>query len=475
MLDAATTRKALKISTIEGASATVHLVITTGAFLTGYALLLGANDFELGLLTAIPLLTQIFQVAGAYLVEKTGKRKAVATWGLFIGRSMWLPIALIPALPVSEPVRLFILLFGLAGLASNFATPAWVAWMTDLVPRRLRGRYFGKRNRIVALVTMLVSLFAGVILDLARGANHPYFGYLTLQLLAVAAAALAFYFLRRQPEPPYRAEWTPDFAHYISRPLNHTNYRRVILFYLWWVAAVGLAAPFFSAHLIKHLQWNFKSIAYLGILSSATSVLVQPWWGKAVDRYGHKPVITVTVLGMAHLPLYYALCPYDVRWPIYANALLAGVFWSGFNLAMFNLVMYALPNHGRPGFIAIHAALSGVTNFVASSFGGWLAEMLSSVHWHVLGLTVVNYQLLFLLTALLRSPGLLILKRIDEPEAKRTGVLVRQVFIEVNRRMGYGRQVFMLPIVNGRKKLRSVRENRKNRKKNASTTAKAGG
>ncbi len=461
MLDATTTRKALKISTIEGAAATVHLVITTGAFLTGYALLLGANDFELGLLSAIPLLMQVFQVPGAYLVEKTGKRKTVATWGLFLGRSVWLPISLIPALPVSQPVRLFIFLFGLAGLATNFATPAWVAWMTDLVPRRLRGRYFGKRNRIVALVTMAVSLLAGVILDAARGANHPYFGYLTLQLLAVAAAGTAFYFLRRQPEPPYHAESTPDFAHYISRPLNHSNYRRVILFYLWWVLAVGLAAPFFSAHLIKHLEWNFKSIAYLGILSSATSVLVQPWWGKAVDRYGHKPVITVTVLAIAHLPLYYALCPYHVRWPIYANALLAGVFWSGFNLAMFNLVMYALPNNGRPGFIAMHAALSGLMNFVASSLGGWLAESLSSIHWHVLGLTVVNYQILFLLTALLRTPGLAILKRIEEPEAKRTGVLVRQVFIEVNRRMGYGRQLFVLPIVNGRRKLRAVKEQRK--------------
>ena len=58
------TRKALRISTIEGSWAALHFLITSGVFFTGFALMLGANDFQLGLLGAIPVLAQVFQVVG---------------------------------------------------------------------------------------------------------------------------------------------------------------------------------------------------------------------------------------------------------------------------------------------------------------------------------------------------------------------------------------------------------------------------
>jgi len=49
-------RTGLKISVWEGSFATVHVTLTSCAFLIGYALLLGVNDFQLGLLAALPFL-----------------------------------------------------------------------------------------------------------------------------------------------------------------------------------------------------------------------------------------------------------------------------------------------------------------------------------------------------------------------------------------------------------------------------------
>ncbi|MDG2198224.1 MAG: hypothetical protein P8O70_15360 [SAR324 cluster bacterium] len=60
------TRLGLKFSLWEGASASVHMTLTSGAFLTGYALLLGANDFELSLLLALLMLMQSMQLPRAY-------------------------------------------------------------------------------------------------------------------------------------------------------------------------------------------------------------------------------------------------------------------------------------------------------------------------------------------------------------------------------------------------------------------------
>ncbi|MDZ7373391.1 MAG: MFS transporter [candidate division KSB1 bacterium] len=444
MLDAQLTRSGLKISIIEGCWATVHMVVTTGAYLVGYALFLGANDLELGILTALPLLAQAFQIGGAYYVEKTGQRKRVAMWTSLLGRTMWLPIALIPLFHPGRPVALFMIFAAVSGVLMNLSGPAWVAWMSDLVPPRIRGRYFGRRNSVVALVTVVTSLTVGSILDLARNRGSVQYGFLTIQGLAVIAGWLAFVSLRKQPEPPYSKENPPSLRQYLVRPFQDRTYRKVITFYLYWLFVVGIASPFFSAHLIKHLGWNFKSIASLDIIAAALAVIFQPLWGKALDRYGHKPVLYLTAAVLVHVPLYYAFCPYTWRWPIYANAVFSGIFWSGFNTAIFNLVLHSSPRRGRPGFVALQAALSGVMNFLASTFGGWVAELLAHYEWQLGPVHVVNYQVLFAATALLRLPSLWLIGRLEEPEAKRTSELIRQAFVEMNRRLGFGRQFFAL-------------------------------
>jgi hypothetical protein len=64
-----------------GAFATVHLILTSGVFLIGYALMLGVNDFQLGLLTALPFLAQMVQPLSALLVGDLKKRKTFILTG----------------------------------------------------------------------------------------------------------------------------------------------------------------------------------------------------------------------------------------------------------------------------------------------------------------------------------------------------------------------------------------------------------
>ncbi len=72
------TRFLMRLSTIEGGFSEVHQIFTAGVFLTFLALALGAQPWHLGFLAAIPHLTQIFQLIGAYLLEATGVLKALA-------------------------------------------------------------------------------------------------------------------------------------------------------------------------------------------------------------------------------------------------------------------------------------------------------------------------------------------------------------------------------------------------------------
>ncbi|MFH0953158.1 MAG: MFS transporter [Verrucomicrobiota bacterium] len=446
MRKASITRNALRISTTEGSWASVHFVLTSGAFFTGFALLLGANDFQLALLTAIPVLAQVFQIPGAWLVEKTGLRKPIVAWFSVASRTLWFPIALIPFALKSHMVLLFMVLYLLSSIAMHLAVAGWVTWMSALVPSTIRGRYFATRNRINGAVSIVASLAAGFTIDAFNQHGLYYGGYLTLQLIAVAAGLMALRLILRQPDPDSRPEPVPALLKYVVQPMRDARYRRIIISYLYWLFAVSLASPFFNAHLIKHMRWNFKGIALLGVISAVTTILFQRVWGRMVDRFGHKPVLIINALGIIQLPFYYAFCPWDLRWPIYVNAVFSGLFWAGFGLASFNLVIEVLPSSQRTIYVAVLSALNGITSFLASTLSGWIASLLVDFRWQFMGLTVINYQLLFIMTGLLRIPGLVFFRNIQEPGAVQTRVVVRHLLAELNRRIGFGRPTFAVPL-----------------------------
>jgi len=181
-------RRGLNISIWEGASAQVHAVLTTGGLLTGFALAWGANDFQLGLLGAIPFLGQMGQIVGAYLVERqaTQRRLIVALLG-FAARSCWFVIAGLPFLIQNHPslvVPAILLIFTFYQMAYCASSPGWVAWMAVLVPRRLRGRYLGRRMLVVEVFDVTTALASGWAIDAFRTGGHERFGFAILQLIA---------------------------------------------------------------------------------------------------------------------------------------------------------------------------------------------------------------------------------------------------------------------------------------------------
>jgi hypothetical protein len=90
--------------------------------------------------------------------------------------------------------------------------------------------------------------------------------------------------------------------------------------------------------------------------------------------------------------------------------------------------------------------LNGVVAFFASVASGWLAQAMEGVHWHFGSLTMINYQILFVMTGLLRIPGLFFLSRVREPEAEPTRVLVRDFLLRMYRAISGAREMLPWPV-----------------------------
>jgi hypothetical protein len=77
-------KKGLKLLIIDGLTAEAMTTLTGGAFLVAMALLLGASNFQIGLLAALPTITNLLQLLSIWLVRRFNNRRAIAVLcGLF--------------------------------------------------------------------------------------------------------------------------------------------------------------------------------------------------------------------------------------------------------------------------------------------------------------------------------------------------------------------------------------------------------
>ncbi|MFO1530791.1 MAG: MFS transporter [Kiritimatiellia bacterium] len=428
------TRRGLRLSTIEAVGAVIFTAFTTGPFLTGFALHLKASDNMLGVLAAIPAIAQVCQFGGAWVTQQTGRRKRVAAYGALVGRVLYLPIAvlLFCDFPARNTLLAFLILFALSNSLMQFAGVAWMSWMSDLVPPRIQGRYYGRRNLWLGLVTILATYAAGRYMDHAKLGGWELAGYRNLYLAAAACGFYCLLMLLRQPEPPYHPEPMPGW-HFIVLPFRNPAFRKLMIFNVYWLFSVNIAAPFFTPHLMKYMHWSYSQLALLGIIFTVAAGFAHYLWGGVLDRWGKRPVLILTSLGIFALPHTYLWCRYDWTLPIQLNAVTGGILWSGWGLAMFVLMQQLVPANGRPAFFAMWAAISGLANFFAGIAGGKIAHALGGMTLEWRGLHLNHYQMVFLLSILVRIPGLFLLLGIHDPSAQPLGRLVRGAFDWMSR------------------------------------------
>lgn len=443
-------RRALKLWTVEGCVATVQGSLTSGAFQTGFALFLGCSPFWLGALGGIPAFAGLVQLFSSYLAQRYGRRKPLALWFSFCARLLWVPMLLIPfVLPRSGWVAAFLLLTLLASLLGNVSQPLWTAWITDLVPKDNRGRYFGRRNMFAGWVGMVVPILGGYFLDAATK-RHALGDPLAYAIIFGFATLFAFGSLGLGtqspdvPQPKSDSSLPQESAlAYYSAPFADANFRRIIAFVASMIVAQSIAGQFFTVYQIQFLALNFTALQLLAAVATLASLASMPLWGYLSDKYGNKPILIISCGLVILPPLLWVLALPDglaglwgqdahghlhVSWTkmdiIVLNGL-AGVGWAGVGLTQFNLMIGAASSEKRTVYVSAIAAVSGLAGGLAPLAGGALMQALSGFHAH--GLIQNNYHVLFVISAVLRIGAMLLVEPIQESGSRQAAYVLKQL------------------------------------------------
>jgi MFS family permease len=410
-------RQSLRASVAEGMGAEVFTACAGATVLTGWALALKLGPFLVGVMSALPFFAQFVQFPAAWLTSAFGHRR-VALGAVFLSRQVMLPLCVMPWLPLSLEMQQWMLV-GVAlasavlGVVGN---NAWVAWMGELVPESIRGRYFGRRTALCTLGGTLASLVAGVVMDRLRPPEGVGLGLPLLAGVACVMGVITTLLMARQHDPAPEKVMALDFRAALL-PLRDDRARRVLLYQVAWNAGVGLSAPFMVLHMLQNLKMGFVTMALYSAAVAGVRILAAPLWGKAIDRVGAQPVVLACSLGIAFIPLMWLMPTAGFLWPLVLDVLLAGSLWGGHGLAIFALPLSVAPRKGRPFYLAAFSTAGGLAYAGASALGGGVASLLPP-EFSLGGHLWVNLHVLFVVSTVARMAAAFLALRIVEPDAR---------------------------------------------------------
>ncbi|MDB5097898.1 MAG: transporter [Cyanobacteria bacterium RYN_339] len=405
-------RQTLRLSVLEGCFALLPQTYTTGVFITGYLLLLHADPWAFGLLAAVPALGQAAQLAAAAVLAQGERRKAMCVWGASLSRYLWLPMALLPFAPLSDDAKLglFFLLLATATALIQMSGVAWTSWMGDLVPAATRGRYFGFRNAVGAVVGMGAVWGGTAIMTAYKAAGQEARGFLVLIGLAVVASVASQLALHAQAAPPPAPKTTPPrLRHTFRAPWADRRFMRIVLGLGAWSFVANLTGPFCYAYAMADLHLSYATLGLHTMIVTAVGIGAQLAWGRAIDRWGAHKVLVGAMIPVCFHPLIWFFMHPGFTAPLWLDAVSTGVFWSGITLATLALLLERAPRGEQAPYVSLLNAFSGVATGLGSLAGG--AFLAANGHTHF-AYGLVAFQVLLLPTVALRLGCMLALARI---------------------------------------------------------------
>ncbi len=431
-------RRDVKTSVLEASLSTVMGTFIGGAFLIGFALTLGAGDFEIGLLASLPLLANLIQIAGSFIVAKVGSRKKVCLTYLFLHRLMWAFVAALPLVVFSDRlddvrVWIFLVLLMVASICASITGIAWTSWVADLVPKDFRGRFFSRRNIVAQIVGMTMAVAGGRFIDMWSRVHESaqMRGYVFMILFGIGTVfgIAGVLTLRRISEPELTTTNGESFLAQLKMPFRDTNFRMFIVFSVAWGFATGIVGPFFSVYMINTLRIPFSVITLFGVVAGIATILGTRLWGGLIDRIGPKPLSVLCGFGGCFTPVFWIFASPENYTIIWVSHFVSGFFFSGIGLAATGMMMNLAPSKNNSVFFAVFAAVTGLFGALAPIAGGALGELFRGRVLYDGFVSIADIRILFLTSTALRLLSLTLVNFIKIPDA----VSVRSMFASISR------------------------------------------
>ncbi len=389
-LDESDVNRGLRTLVLDAVFSQTMMVLTTGAFLVGFALAHGASNTVIGILCGMGPLAMAVQIPAVWVVQRIRLRKAIVVTTAFLGRGTWFLIAFLPFLLPDRyllPVLVAVLFISYA--LNNVCGCAFNSWVRDLVPEARLIRLFSQRMSYATLVGALISLAGGFAVDYwKRDPSLPggvHGSYTVIFLVAVLCGMASNYYLLRTPEPKMPEPNGEGFFKALRAPLHDRNFRKLLVFLTSWNFAMNFATPFFSVYLLQRLGMSMSWVIGLTVFSQLVNVGFFRYWAAMADQFSNKSVLLVAVPLFTFSLLIWPFTTMPDRYMLTIPLLVvvhvvAGIGTAGVTLCGGNLAFKLAPYGQAGAYLAVNGLVTGVAATVAPMIAGFTADWFGARH-----------------------------------------------------------------------------------------------
>jgi MFS family permease len=409
----------------------------------------------IGVLGSLPFVGNFLQIFVSPFLMRRRPPKVVTVTAASLHLASWVALGfLLPFIPRDSPAEAALWILGWYFVSSCFGAVAgvsWSTWIEQWVPARLRGKFFGGRNRILQWSTVVFLVTSGWVL------SRWEYSVRAFQAVIFASAFLRVFSLRWQAISPTRPHRPPPppretLGEQVDVLVKARSFLVFVVFGAVWSFAANCFGPFYTVFMLERIGFSAFDVGIVTALSQVGGALSLPAWGHLLDRHGSKPVMVFSlILWQASMFLWCFVNPAN-RVMLYALWTWIGATSAGFVLGQFMIGLRLIPLDAKTLAIGVNLAASSLVAAVAPILGGWALSL--SQGWTD---PLTAYHACFAVQPVVALAGAFLLLRVREPAASpfsrvvgamrniRTlgGVLglsflVNHVFTDESRRDGRG-------------------------------------
>lgn len=411
-------RRNLKLCTWDGLAAMPLVIMSQPGNAVIAALLTGTfalSTRSYGFITSLPFWFNFLQVLITPLLAQRLSARSLSIAGIWLQSAGWIVLAL--ALPFigeasagKEPI--LIAIFSIIAFATAICGVSWNSWMQSVIPPRLRGKYLGRRNRLL-YISMLVFLLAVSLVLATLDDSLPAFQVLFaaaigLRIVSAFAQQGMHTSSHSKPAVPER-----DWREQLRIVWADARLKRFILFAAMMGLAINLFSPFYPIFMLQQLHLTAAQTNFILLIGPLAAAIAFPAWGRLLDRFGNIPVMIVSLVAWQLAGFLWAFMRPDNLWLLYVVLAAGGFTTPGYGIGVFNLLLKFTPSTARTMGMALFTSISSLAAaigpIVGSNVIAW-AQGRGYASLHV-------YHVVFALTPVMAISVCLLLRRLNEEKA----------------------------------------------------------
>jgi len=393
-----------------GAMGSSYIHLAKGMFLAAYGRELGISYFAWGVMAALNSFAIGFQLLSARLSARTGQRRTIwfvtsVTCRILVG------LAILSAFYFSNwnvlfASAAFVLFMAASSAFGSLSAPPWHSWLTDLIPAEQHGTFMGRRSSWIAFTVIALLLPSAWFIDEWTSVGLGLYAMMIVFSVGLALGYVDLFIHNTIPEPAMKPERSRSFRDQVMTVLRDRAFRPWLLFRCSWNFSMSLGGAMMMFYFLENL--GFRNRMVTGVLFiTAVPLLGQVFGAKytgiLVDKLGTRSVIRAGHLAWSMIPMFWFFVTRDTSvWWLIVWQLITGVAKNAAMNAGKKLVLRVPRREDCSMYMAVSSCLLGAAAGLGSFTAGAMLDMLDGFTWHLGGLELSGFHVLYIISSSLR-------------------------------------------------------------------------